>query len=328
MQPIKLVKCDDIKIHFDHKHAARVAADAQVTSTTLAAGTSAAAAIPIERPPVPQGLLYSLLPMLSKSPPAPNNNDNSSKFTVTAEGSVSPSLYAQFLAASAPSELVNAFIPREGEKLYERRSQSSLSTTKTSFGGTPGHVVQRDQFELYAPDEYFVAGTMDDASDVLPSDQRRQQQLMPSATNGIGRGVGGSNYRSTSSSNNSSTGSSCCSSGSAGFGRTEHSLTQFLQSSVFSCTNSDLERENAHFSVSEAMISAIEQMKCRKLFQAQADELERLQHEDEYNGQKQQQQTPIGLAMGRPVMSDFEMRQRRLAASQDTNDKYRREYNI
>lgn len=39
------------------------------------------------------------------------------------------------------------------------------------------------------------------------------------------------------------------------------SLTSFLESAQFSRVNSDLERENAHFSVSEAMISAIEQIK-------------------------------------------------------------------
>lgn len=41
------------------------------------------------------------------------------------------------------------------------------------------------------------------------------------------------------------------------------SLTSFLQSGQFSRANSELERENAHFSVSEAMISAIEQIKWR-----------------------------------------------------------------
>ncbi|KAL0274218.1 UNVERIFIED_CONTAM: hypothetical protein PYX00_006690 [Menopon gallinae] len=42
------------------------------------------------------------------------------------------------------------------------------------------------------------------------------------------------------------------------------SLTSFLSSEVFSRTSAELDRENAHFSISEAMISAIEQMKCNR----------------------------------------------------------------
>lgn len=42
------------------------------------------------------------------------------------------------------------------------------------------------------------------------------------------------------------------------------SLTSFLSSDVFSRTSAELDRENAHFSISEAMISAIEQMKCNR----------------------------------------------------------------
>lgn len=42
------------------------------------------------------------------------------------------------------------------------------------------------------------------------------------------------------------------------------SLTSFLQSAQFSRANTELERENAHFSVSEAMISAIEQIKWQR----------------------------------------------------------------
>lgn len=41
----------------------------------------------------------------------------------------------------------------------------------------------------------------------------------------------------------------------------DQSLTAFLQTAQFSRVNTELERENAHFSVSEAMISAIEQIR-------------------------------------------------------------------
>lgn len=43
------------------------------------------------------------------------------------------------------------------------------------------------------------------------------------------------------------------------------SLTSFLQAAQYCRANTELERENAHFSVSEAMISAIEQIKWRRL---------------------------------------------------------------
>lgn len=42
------------------------------------------------------------------------------------------------------------------------------------------------------------------------------------------------------------------------------SLTSFLSSENFSKRVAELDRENAHFSVSEAMIAAIEQMKCNR----------------------------------------------------------------
>lgn len=43
------------------------------------------------------------------------------------------------------------------------------------------------------------------------------------------------------------------------------SLASYLQTAQFSQTNSDLERENAHFSVADAIIAAIEQLKCTKI---------------------------------------------------------------
>ncbi|KRT83636.1 hypothetical protein AMK59_4859, partial [Oryctes borbonicus] len=41
-------------------------------------------------------------------------------------------------------------------------------------------------------------------------------------------------------------------------------LTSFLTSSQFTRTNAELDRENAHFSISEAMISAMEQIRCKR----------------------------------------------------------------
>ncbi|XP_055841296.1 run domain Beclin-1-interacting and cysteine-rich domain-containing protein isoform X2 [Episyrphus balteatus] len=45
----------------------------------------------------------------------------------------------------------------------------------------------------------------------------------------------------------------------------EQSLAAFLQRTQFSRSNNDLERENAHFRICEAIISAIEKIKCQKL---------------------------------------------------------------
>ncbi|XP_015607348.1 run domain Beclin-1-interacting and cysteine-rich domain-containing protein isoform X2 [Cephus cinctus] len=42
------------------------------------------------------------------------------------------------------------------------------------------------------------------------------------------------------------------------------SLTSFLSSARFARANAELDRENAHFSISEAMIAAIEQVKCNR----------------------------------------------------------------
>lgn len=38
----------------------------------------------------------------------------------------------------------------------------------------------------------------------------------------------------------------------------------FLTSSQFSRANAELDRENAHFNISEAMISAMEQIRCKR----------------------------------------------------------------
>ncbi|KAK9509841.1 hypothetical protein O3M35_004744 [Rhynocoris fuscipes] len=47
--------------------------------------------------------------------------------------------------------------------------------------------------------------------------------------------------------------------------QTGQSITSFLTSSLSSAGGAELDRENAHFSISEAIIAAIEQVKCNKL---------------------------------------------------------------
>lgn len=61
-------------------------------------------------------------------------------------------------------------------------------------------------------------------------------------------------------------------------------LTSFLSSSQFSRTNAELDRENAHFSISEAMIAAIEQIKWKR--DLKQDE-EQVESDEEINNLKQ-----------------------------------------
>lgn len=64
------------------------------------------------------------------------------------------------------------------------------------------------------------------------------------------------------------------------------SLTSFLSSEHFSRTVAELDRENAHFSISEAMISAIEQMKCNRQLRL-VEDVNEDDSDDEINQLKQ-----------------------------------------
>ncbi|XP_012262879.2 run domain Beclin-1-interacting and cysteine-rich domain-containing protein isoform X1 [Athalia rosae] len=63
------------------------------------------------------------------------------------------------------------------------------------------------------------------------------------------------------------------------------SLTSFLSSAQFSRANAELDRENAHFSISEAMIAAIEQVKCNKQLNLADETIE--ESDEEINNLKQ-----------------------------------------
>lgn len=89
------------------------------------------------------------------------------------------------------------------------------------------------------------------------------------------------------------------------------SLTSFLASAQFSRANAELDRENAHFSVSEAMIAAIEQVKCNKQWRLmeEADE----ESDEEINSLKQrirlrrrqrQEERCKGRTWNRDLLSD------------------------
>lgn len=63
------------------------------------------------------------------------------------------------------------------------------------------------------------------------------------------------------------------------------SLTSFLSSAQFARANAELDRENAHFSISEAMIAAIEQVKCNKQLNLADETIE--ESDEEINHLKQ-----------------------------------------
>ncbi|XP_012286389.1 run domain Beclin-1-interacting and cysteine-rich domain-containing protein isoform X2 [Orussus abietinus] len=63
------------------------------------------------------------------------------------------------------------------------------------------------------------------------------------------------------------------------------SLTSFLSSTQFARANAELDRENAHFSISEAMIAAIEQIKCNRQLRLVDETVE--ESDEEINNLKQ-----------------------------------------
>ncbi|KOX76480.1 Run domain Beclin-1 interacting and cystein-rich containing protein [Melipona quadrifasciata] len=89
------------------------------------------------------------------------------------------------------------------------------------------------------------------------------------------------------------------------------SLTNFLASAQFSRANAELDRENAHFSVSEAMIAAIEQVKCNKQWRLVEEATE--ESDEEINSLKQrirlrrrqrQEERYKGRTYNRELLSD------------------------
>lgn len=89
------------------------------------------------------------------------------------------------------------------------------------------------------------------------------------------------------------------------------SLTSFLASAQFSRANAELDRENAHFSVSEAMIAAIEQVKCNRQWRVMEEAAE--ESDEEINSLKQrirlrrrqrQEERCKGRTWNRDLLSD------------------------
>lgn len=63
------------------------------------------------------------------------------------------------------------------------------------------------------------------------------------------------------------------------------SLSEFLTSGQFARANAELDRENAHFSISEAMIAAVEQFKCHKELNLADEQID--ESDEEIRGLKQ-----------------------------------------
>ncbi|XP_076671561.1 run domain Beclin-1-interacting and cysteine-rich domain-containing protein rubicon isoform X1 [Andrena cerasifolii] len=89
------------------------------------------------------------------------------------------------------------------------------------------------------------------------------------------------------------------------------SLMSFLASAQFSRANAELDRENAHFSVSEAMIAAIEQVKCNRQWRLMEEAAE--ESDEEINSLKQrirlrrrqrQEERCKGRTWNRDLLSD------------------------
>lgn len=89
------------------------------------------------------------------------------------------------------------------------------------------------------------------------------------------------------------------------------SLTSFLSSAQFSKANAELDRENAHFNICEAMIAAIEQVKCNRQWSLVDETVE--ESDEEINNLKQririrrrqrQEEQSRGKAWNRELLSD------------------------
>lgn len=185
LRPINIVKCDDIEIYFDRKHASPSTPSTAHTPPTLLGSnlTHTVQASQVAPKPLQKKRTWSILPFFDDVDDGEDHDET--------HNSRSQSMFSK----SAPSTLgMSQFIPQPGIKI-ERKHQSPLA--------------------------------FDESSSSIPF---------------------------------SSTGSGFFPKPIQG-----QSLASFLQTAQFSRTNTEIERENAHFSVAEAMISAIEQFKWMKI---------------------------------------------------------------
>lgn len=212
LQPTSLLKCDDIKIHFDRRH----------IPNTIRNDVNEATNVNASALPEQQSLLSLDLNVENSSTSSDNNDSNThnnnnnnvkqtaflnnllSPFTKNNDKSSADMKYNTMFSTSAPADFVNTFLTIDGEKLQNRyRNSTVLETLNIS----PTNYNYNNIGQSGSPSQELSPLTM---------------QMLPSHG---------------------------------------QSLTSYLQAAQFSHGNTDLERENAHFNVSEAMISAIEQIK-------------------------------------------------------------------
>ncbi|XP_059616449.1 run domain Beclin-1-interacting and cysteine-rich domain-containing protein [Phlebotomus argentipes] len=193
LMPIQLVKCDDIKIHFDKRFTPKTPASASDASPAVQVPEVPEASSSSVNTPTQRNLFSVLTTKKSLYP----------YLDVTLEkgessGSNGTPFQSNLYASPSPGDFMNNFIPLPGEKIRNRYRKTSL-----------------------------LEGLSSSPLGITPTTSRTEQGSRQPT-----RG---------------------------------QSLASYLQSAQFSQTNSDLERENAHFSVSDAMIAAIEQLKWTKI---------------------------------------------------------------
>lgn len=193
LQPINLVKCDDIKIHFDHRHTPLDRSDQSAAPLVMPTFTQ-----PIsennQSPPTAEKSNRQLAGIFKCLPGKKNIFPFlGSSATSTGISNESGSSSYKHTAHSAPADFVTTFLPRNGEKIENRYGNRILEEVVSDGSAESPTITQNGQ--------------------VQPT-----------------RG---------------------------------QSLASYLQASqVSSCNVTDLERENAHFNLSDAIISVIEEIKC------------------------------------------------------------------
>lgn len=230
---IQIIKCDDIEIH---EHSTTSVSPKTTSDHPVECGSEASSSLAAPH----HHRLFSFIP----------NWSSAEKSDAT-----SPTSYLNLmLTAPAPADFVNAFVPKEGEKLLSRTTGSVVGSLSPIFNHC---------------DEIEFNGTS--VSIESPSSVQ--------------------------------------------------SLTSFLQTGRFSRANNDLERENAHFSVSEAMISTIEQIKCKIKF----DGHQQMDDESLLPVSRRFADQVSNRARRRPIPDDLKAECRLSPkCGRDSNDKYRR----
>ncbi|XP_055684583.1 run domain Beclin-1-interacting and cysteine-rich domain-containing protein [Lutzomyia longipalpis] len=192
--PIQLVKCDDIKIHFDKRFTPKTPASTDATPAVQVPEVPEASASSVNTPS--QRNLFSVLSTKKSLYPYLDVTLDKGE----SSGSNGTPFHSNLHTSPSPGDFMNTFIPLPGEKIRNRYRKSSVLE---GLGSSP-----------------IVGST--------PTTSRSEQAASRQPMRG-------------------------------------QSLASYLQSAQFSQTNSDLERENAHFSVSDAMIAAIEQLRWTKI---------------------------------------------------------------